>query len=276
MTKLVNRTRISKSIPLKLFREGKFYLIPLYYLISLSDLAREGIENSGSYKFADHIYQGVPKGKYGIGKIIDNIFLNLSSAKSFRNRYIYARNEILKNIKQLRNIDEIHILSIPSGIPRDLIDVSIELSSNNTDLHRKVRFHCMDIDTKVLKEVDQVLRIKGLSNFLLYRGDALNSIHYKIKPHIIVSTGLGEFLDEESLMKFYKICYSKLNNKGIFITTSTSRHKLSDYLMRNLGELTAYYRTKRDMVGLFRQIPFSNVRMYNDTIGYQTIIIAEK
>ena len=53
MSALHNRTRTSASIPRKLLREGKLHLLPVYALMRTSDLAREGIENSGSYRFAD-------------------------------------------------------------------------------------------------------------------------------------------------------------------------------------------------------------------------------
>ena len=42
-----NFTRRSPSIPRKLLRSGAVHLLPLYYLLRLSDLAREGIERSG-------------------------------------------------------------------------------------------------------------------------------------------------------------------------------------------------------------------------------------
>jgi len=54
--RLPNRTRQSASIPRRLVTEGKYHLLPVYALLTTSDLAREGIRNSGSFRFADHIY----------------------------------------------------------------------------------------------------------------------------------------------------------------------------------------------------------------------------
>ena len=53
---LYNRTRSARSIPLGLLKRGRLLELPLYYMLRESDLAREGFENLGSYKFADHIY----------------------------------------------------------------------------------------------------------------------------------------------------------------------------------------------------------------------------
>ena len=63
MSALHNRTRTSTSIPRKLLREGKLHLLPVYALMRTSDLAREGIENSGSFRFADHVYRNEASGR---------------------------------------------------------------------------------------------------------------------------------------------------------------------------------------------------------------------
>src|SRR5688572_29377988 len=95
MSALPNYTRESASIPRRLWEEGKLHLIPLYALLRTSDLAREGIENSGSYRFADHIYLGRARGKYGIGRLLDGVLLRLRAARSMRNRYRHSRDMIV-------------------------------------------------------------------------------------------------------------------------------------------------------------------------------------
>ena len=68
MSALHNRTCTSASIPRKLLREGKLHLLPVYALMRTSDLAREGIENSGSYRFADHVYRNEARTfEHGVG-----------------------------------------------------------------------------------------------------------------------------------------------------------------------------------------------------------------
>src|SRR5712671_2264200 len=87
-----NATRRSRSIPRKLFRQRAFHLVPLYYLMSLSDLGREGIEHSGSFRFADHIYRGTPSGRTLLGRWIDACLLALPAAQAFRRRYEQAQH----------------------------------------------------------------------------------------------------------------------------------------------------------------------------------------
>jgi hypothetical protein len=46
----------------KLLREGNLHWLPVSALVMQSDLGRERIINSGSYRFADHIYRNQPSG----------------------------------------------------------------------------------------------------------------------------------------------------------------------------------------------------------------------
>ena len=64
-----NRTRRSRSILRKLLREGNLHWLPVYALVMQSDLGREGIINSGSYRFADDIYRNQPSGRGPFGQL---------------------------------------------------------------------------------------------------------------------------------------------------------------------------------------------------------------
>src|SRR3954449_2615893 len=92
--KPANFTRRSDDFIAKFAREGRYHLIPLYWLLRLSDLAREGIEHSGSYRFADHIYRDEPSGAGWFGRWLDRRLLNLSASRAMRGRYLRAREEM--------------------------------------------------------------------------------------------------------------------------------------------------------------------------------------
>src|SRR5687767_14579727 len=120
--RLANETRLSSSIPRRLIREKKFHLLPLYYLLRLSFLGREAIEHSGSFRFADHIYVGKARGRLGLGWLIDAIILGLPSTRSFRSRFAHAQEMIAREIHN--RPPKLRVASIPSGIPRELIEVA--------------------------------------------------------------------------------------------------------------------------------------------------------
>src|SRR5437764_13290310 len=89
-----NRTRQSDSIPRTLLRRGRLLDVLLYYLLRTSDLAREGLENSGSYRFADHIYRDVPSGTNALGRWIDARLLAMPSVRSFGSRCLAACDDL--------------------------------------------------------------------------------------------------------------------------------------------------------------------------------------
>src|SRR5688572_18490164 len=84
--RLHNRTRRTEDLPGKFRREGRRWLIPLYHLLRQSDLAREGIANSGSYRFADHLYANCASGIGWFGRWLDARLLNLPAARAMRAR----------------------------------------------------------------------------------------------------------------------------------------------------------------------------------------------
>ena len=98
---LPNRTRRSESIPRRLVAEGKYHLLPVYALLTTSDLAREGIRNSGSFRFADHIYRNEPSGRYGVGRVLDSVLLKLRGARSMRSRFFHSRREVIRAVREI-------------------------------------------------------------------------------------------------------------------------------------------------------------------------------
>jgi hypothetical protein len=75
-------------------RSGRVLELPIYWLLRTSDLAREGFENSGSYRFADHIYEDRPSGRYGVGQWLDSWLLKMPAVQAFRARYFMARDAL--------------------------------------------------------------------------------------------------------------------------------------------------------------------------------------
>lgn len=261
-----NSTRTSASIPRRLLSERKAHLVPLYYLLQLSALGREGIENSGSFRFADHIYVGRSRGTFPAGKILDRLLLSLPSARSFRNRFLHVK-------EQLRRLEraggELRILSVPSGIPRDLIEVARECDLGS--------LYCLDADPDPLEIGRTLARSAGvIENFTFLTGDAFDAAAWPDQLDAVSSTGLGEFLSDQQLSAFYSLAYEKLRMGGVLITSATLRHRFSAFLMEQLAELRAHYRDGSAMQVIFRATPFRKVEMTLDPIGYQLLITATK
>jgi hypothetical protein len=274
MSAFHNRTRRSPSIPRKLLREGKFYLVPLYYLLLTSDLASEGIRNSGSYRFADHIYAGKPGGKYLVGYLLDALFLRMKPARSFRARYLFAKDEILRFIRSKQaDGPEIEILAVPCGLAREMFEAAQELRVGGHPLYEKTAWHGLDLDPELIARLSK--RAEDSSHNMSFRcGDALLEGSYGRGYDIIISLGLGEFLDDAHLLEFYKLAHAHLKPGGVFVTSGIKSQRFSDYLLRNIGELHTYYRSATDLRAFANETGFKETRTYHDPTGLLTMMVA--
>src|SRR5688572_1652678 len=267
-SRFFNRTRTSASIPKRLLREGKIHLLLLYALLRASDLAREGIENSASYRFADHIYRGRPSGRFIIGKLLDALLLSLPGARSMRSRFLHARAEILVAAHRQPAWRPFRVLSVPCGIARELVETGLTLCIEDPSLYVRARFFGMDLDPHPL-ELSRDLA-GGLTNLRFIQADAFDPAAYPRELDLILSTGLGDFLPDDELVRFYAICRGALREGGTFVTSGMRRDPLADYLMRELGELRAHYRGSDELLRLLRRAGFRYVEARRDAIGLQT------
>jgi SAM-dependent methyltransferase len=274
--RLHNRTRRSASIPRTLLRRGRVLELPLYYTLRLSDLAREGIEHSGSHRFADHIYRNEPSGLGAIGRWLDARLLALPAVRSFRSRYLAARDEVARGVlERLQSSGNaaIGVLSVPCGIPRELADAADEVRRQYGELPDRVEFHGIDLDADVLEEACAFARARGLRGFHAHQGDALSASTYPDGLACITCTGLAEFLNDEELARLYGACFEALEPGGLFITSGMRPRRVSDYLLR-LAEIRTHYRGPEDLARLARRLPFREVRVRTDSVGLQAILTA--
>jgi|SRR5690349_502422 len=271
---LANRTRRSASIPRRLVAEGKYHLLPVYALLTTSDLAREGIRNSGSFRFADHIYRNEPSGRFGVGRVLDRVLLRLKGARSMRSRFLHSRLEVLRAIESVSPDRRVTIVSIPCGIARDLFDVAETLRRADLERYQTARFVGIDLDPEPIALSRELTRGHGCFEFTC--GDALQPGTIPAGVDVIVSLGFGEFLADGTLFDFYRRCLSALKPGGRFITSAMNRDRLSDYLARELAELHTHYRSAQQLRALLTSAGFVRVRATRDSVGLQTLAVAEK
>ena len=283
MTRLHNRTRTAESIPRKLLRQGKLHLLPVYALMRTSDLAREGIENSGSYRFADHVYRNEPSGRFGIGRALDAMLLRMRGARSMRNRFHHTQREILiaARAHEARSATDpaaattpFRALSIPCGIARDLVLAANALARELPALYARSTFFGVDLDPAPL-DLSRALAGND-DHYFFTRGDALDTSAFPSELDVIVSTGLGEFLDDDLLVQFYRNCHDCLRPGGTFVTSAMQPDRVADYLMRQLAELHAHYRRGDEIIRWLHEAGFYEVSTRQDDVGLQTLVVARR
>ena len=99
----------------------------------------------------------------------------------------------------------------------------------------------MDLDPQVLRLAGALLRDSGLGKVRLHCGNALSAGDYPRGPfHLVISTGLGEFLSDNELVAFYGHIYQVLEDGGLFYTSASARGRGSDALLR-IAEILPQY-----------------------------------
>jgi SAM-dependent methyltransferase len=272
-----NFTRRSRSIPRKLLRQGALHLIPLYYLVNLSDLGREGIEHSGSFRFADHIYRGTPSGRTALGRWIDARLLAMPAAQAFRRRSEHAQGVVRLALESLpARTHPLRVLGVPCGIPRDMINLSRGLRSENPALLSRIEYHGVDIDHRALAVASRLTAPCGLASAHYHLGDALNPDDYpRLKFHVVISTGLGEFLRDDELAAFYARVYDVLEPGATFYTSATARDWRSEVFLQ-MAELVTIYRDHGELERILRGLPWRRLVLSRDPSGLQTFVTAVK
>lgn len=272
--KLHNRTRSSSSIPAKLWQQGRWLEIPLYHLLKQSDLAREGLENSGSYRFADHIYHNHPSGNGLMGTMLDRALMSLPAVRSFRNRYLAARDQLVSFLVERSSFsDPVHIVSVPCGLPRELSEAARIAAERAPGCLDHVYFHGIDLDKKVLRDAIDFAATEGPPTFFAHHGDALDAKSYPGTVDFITCTGLAEFLDDAQLAKLYGIFRKVLKPGGKLFTSGMRRLPLSDYLLE-LAELHTHYRDSSDLERVARHAGFTSIGTRTDGLKIQTFLLA--
>jgi SAM-dependent methyltransferase len=274
MAEFHNRTRRSSSITGKLLRSGRLLELPVYWLLRTSDLAREGFENSGSYRFADHIYRGQPSGSYGIGRWLDQRILRMRAVESFRSRFLMARDELCNFLQERsKGHASLDVLSVPCGIPREFV-AAVEQFREAGGVTTGIRFHVLDLDDDVLRQAETFTGRHGIP-LIAHHGDALDMSTYGGEFDFITSTGLGEFLDDEQLATLYAAFHRILRPGGVMVTSAMRCLRFSDYLLR-LAELHVRYRSADDLAAMARRAGFLRLATSTDRQGIQGFLKATK
>jgi SAM-dependent methyltransferase len=132
----------------------------------------------------------------------------------------------------------------------------------------------MDLDAEPLELSRELARDHAALE--LVEGDALDPSAYPRDLDLIVSTGLGEFLSDDDLARFYAACHSALKPGGRFVTSGMSRSKLADSLLRELAELHTNYRDAAALSSALEAAGFTNITVEPDRFGLQWLASASR
>lgn len=274
VSRLHNRTRETSDFQYRFRKSFRFDLLALYRLFQTSDLAREGMLNSGSFRFADHIYRNQASGRTFFGGWLDRLLLDFPSTRAMRSRFIKAKSAIFDFALASYGSERIEVLTVPCGIPRDYAEAIKNLNRSNPDIVRRMCYTGLDLDPVAIVE-GRVL-LGSQANVAFIQGDALDARCFPVdRFHCVCSTGLGEFLSDEDLFTFYGNIYQSLAPDGFLYTSALRAGRLAKWLMKTF-ELRATYRTRDQVRMIIGKLPWSQLRFVEDKSGLQTHIYARK
>lgn len=201
--------------------------------------------------------------------------LAMPAAQAFRRRCVNAQT-VMRRALEARPRGPIRILGVPCGIPRDVIELACTLASEDRVLLSRIEYDGLDVDPDVLAIARRLTCDCGLGADRYHRGDALDRNDYPAgRFDLVVSTGLGEFLDDSELAAFYRIVFGTLEPGGVFYTSATAKDPKSDVLLQMI-ELKTHYRGVDALRSILRTCPWTRFELTEDGSRLQTFVIAVK
>ncbi len=245
---------------------------PILRLSKLGRTTMKGEADSGLN--IDHMYRKRPKGITKIGKLVDNILLNLQAVKATRYKkeiiIKILQNEVANNIILGRNT---RVLDVGSGPARYLIEL---LERLNKESLNKVEILCADSD-KYSVHFGRVLAVKKPIRYVktnVFKMGRLKSFSKKISwiPNVIVSTGFFELQQDSLIKEMIKEVHKYLDKDGLFLFTNLLNNP-NKKLMEKIGKKqdgkswTTYFRKPEQLRLLLLENNFRDVIISVDRWG---------
>lgn len=236
-------------------------------------LASEGINNSGSYRFADYIYDGNPRSRNVIGRVLDKFFLGIESARAMRSRYVYSKQELVSSIlRAYEQRKQIDILAVPCGLARELFEIADELEARAPDVLRFVRFHGIDLDRHLI-DILQERANQSRAPMRFTVGDALDDSVYYQNFDVILSTGFTEYLPDHLVNAFFEVVQEHLKPDGLFVTCGMHAHRKTRHIVDGLAATHVTFRKSNEIKELALASGLQVLSLYHDTTGLQTMLV---
>jgi SAM-dependent methyltransferase len=260
-----------------MLQRGAFHLIPLYYLTRLSDLGREAIDHSCSFRFYDHVYRNTPSGLGPLGRLVDAHLLSQPAMQGLRQRDEQTRHVIQEALEtHPAEARPLRVLAVPCGIPRAVVDLVRIIQRDAPSLLPRLEYHGMDLDARALTTASRLLSPWGLASAHFHLGDALSRRDYPDTTfHLVISTSLVDFLRDEELTRLLASIYEVLEPGGCLFTCAATR-RCPPNLLSRVTTPPLVYRTAGHIEHCASHLPWRTLVLSPDDGCRQVFVSAVK
>lgn len=244
----------AKQVALDVFRENvlEFY--------TLSDFVLRSIERPqgypGDYVLMNKIYDNEFIGGSTFAKFIYSWGINEVSSQAVR----YRRGLFTRKMKSLVTRNKINICSVACGPARELGDFLTEL---DPEVSGKFDFYLLDQDIKALTEAKRrLIEIKitrslnceihflPISVKQIFEGSSLTQSISEIPFDLIYSSGLYDYLAQNTAKLLTANLYKWLGSTGSLIVGNYNKHNPSHAIGEYVGSWALILRDEKEMVDL--------------------------
>lgn len=245
----------------------------------LSDGVRLGFETGfDSGTTLDYVYENQPRGRLGIGKLIDRGYLNSVGWTGIRARKVNLETLLQDAVERVRQSGRpVRLVDIATGCGRYILDTIRKAGGD--DFHALLR----DYKERNLETGRALAAEMGIENVTFQHGDAFDEeslASLDPSPNIAVVSGLYElFPENEAVRRSLRGLSRALQPGGYLVYTGQPWHPQVEMIARTLKNREGDYwimrrRTQQEMDDLVQSAGFEKITMEIDAHGIFTVSLA--
>jgi SAM-dependent methyltransferase len=265
--------------PLPWYSPRSLYFALVSLFLRTAGQLSDGIRTGYRYGFdsgtiMNYVYRNSPRGKFYIGRKLDEWFLDQITCRAFRAIKEIQKNMILSYIAT-RGARETLIADLASGEADYLYDALRQTGPG-------VRAHLRDISETALARSERTARRLGLTDRVSFeRGDALDTESLRgvaERPDLVIEVGLYGIIHDDTLIrKHFSELRDILNPDALLfnVQTRNPQIELIARVLRNQnGERCVWHlRPVEQVIGWAEEAGFRDPKVTFDPYGIYAVVM---
>jgi SAM-dependent methyltransferase len=257
-------------------------------LLSTVGRTSKGVRIGYEYGFdsgtmLDYVYVNRAEGDFGIGKLIDWVYLNAVGWRAIRARRALLKQMLSDEVERNRAAGvHTRLMDVAAGPGRYLQELLQTCEPERGDL----KILCRDLSLAGVQQGAAQAKAAGLSGIYYEQGDAFNPAPTDPTlggvPNIIVVSGLYELLlDDVTIQKSLRQLYDLLAPGGAIFFTTQTHHPQLEFIANVLPNRDGLpwvmkCRPVTELEGWARQAGFIRVTSRLEKVGLFSVTVGRK